>query len=174
MANVLDRMQRPYSLGFIYITLRRYDDAIADARVRLESTPQASVFHWILCDAYRSKGDLRGAAQEWIKALEVDGNQAEADAVRQAYEKGGYDALLLRRVDEFKRLSAKHYVSPVEFAREYAELGRREEAMEKLQEAYRFHDPVLNRVQTEPAFDPLHGDERYKAIIRGMGLPEEW
>jgi TolB-like protein/Tfp pilus assembly protein PilF len=173
-ANVLDPMQRPYALGLTYITIRRYDDAIADARSRLESTPQASVFHWILCDAYRRKGDLKGAAQEWIKASEMDGNKVEAAAVRHAYETGGYDALLLRRVDEFKRLSAKQYVSPANFAREYAELGRREEALAKLEEAYRLHDPELIWVQTEPAFDPLHGDERYKTIIRGMGLPEEW
>ncbi len=171
-ADTLDPMQRPYALGLLYVTIRRYDDAIADARSRLESTPQSSVFHWILCDAYRRKGDLKAAAEEWIKASEMDGNKVEAAAVRQAYEKGGYDALLLRRVEEFnRRLSAKQYVSPTEFAREYSELGRREEAMEKLEEAYRLRDPLLIWVQTEPAYDFLHGDARYQAIVKGMGLP---
>jgi TolB-like protein/DNA-binding winged helix-turn-helix (wHTH) protein len=172
-ADTLDPMQRPYALGLLYITIRRYDDAIADARSRLESTPQSSVFHWTLCDAYRRKGDLKAAAEEWIKASEMDGNKVEAAAVRQAYEKGGYDALLLRRVEEFnRRVTAKQYVSPTEFAREYAQLGRREEAMEKLEEAYRLRDPLLIWVQTEPAYDFLHGDARYQAIAKGMGLPE--
>jgi tetratricopeptide (TPR) repeat protein len=172
-ANTLDPMQRPYALGLLYITIRRYDDAIAEAQSGLVSTPTNSVFHWMLCEAYRRKGDLKGAAQEWAKAKEIEGDKAEAAAVRQAYEKGGYDALVLRRVEEFnRRLTAKQYVSPTEFAREYSELGRREEAMEKLEEAYRLRDPLLIWMRTEPAYDFLHEEARYKAIVKGMGLPE--
>jgi len=50
-------------------------------------------------------------------------------------------------------------------------LEQREETLSSLEEAYRGHDPLLLWVQDEPAYDFVHSDERYRAIIKGMGLP---
>ena len=73
--------------------------------------------------------------------------------------------------EELKKKSATHYVSPMEFALQYAQLGRREETLASLEEAYQQHAPDLLWVQNDPAYDFLHTDERYRAIIKRMGFP---
>jgi TolB-like protein/DNA-binding winged helix-turn-helix (wHTH) protein/Tfp pilus assembly protein PilF len=170
----LDPFDRPFAMAMVYYTARRYDEAIADARTRLESTPSDPGLRWALCEAYRRKGDLKNAAAEWEKMIELEGNPVEAAAIRRIYEKDGYDGLLFRRLDQLKSRSAEAYVAPTEYALQYAQLGRREETIQKLEEAYRRRDPGVIWLQTEPAYDFLHGDERYRAIVRGIGMPPTW
>ena len=69
-----------------------------------------------------------------------------------------------------KKKSATQYVSPYDFAYCYAQLGEREQTLASLEESYRPHSMQLLWMQTEPAFDFLHSDERYRAIIKGIGL----
>ena len=45
------------------------------------------------------------------------------------------------------------------------------EALALLEEAYRQHAPGLLWVQADPAFDFLHAEPRYLAVIAGLRLP---
>lgn len=167
----LDPFQRPYGMALALANARRYDAAIDDVRSRREGTPRSTGLHWVLSESYRRKGQLKEAAQEWGTALLLAGNKEEAANVRRTDEEGGFKALLLRQVSTFKKKSATHYVSPMEFALQYAQLGRREETLAMLEEAYRQWSPYLLFVQTDPAYDFLHSDERYRSIIQRVGFP---
>ena len=173
-AQELDPFQRPYAMGLAYLFARQYDAAINDLRQRYETLPDDVSLHWILCEAYRRKGALKDAAQEWEKAMLLVGDNAEgisAATIRHAYERGGYQAVLLEQVSYLKQKSAAKYVSPVEFALQYAQLGRREQTLALLEEGYRQRSPLLLGVQNDPAFDFLHAEERYRSIIKQIGLP---
>jgi TolB-like protein/DNA-binding winged helix-turn-helix (wHTH) protein len=170
----LDPFQRPFAMGLAYFMVRQNDAAINDVRQRLETQPEDASLHWILCEAYRRKGELKEAAQEWEKIMLLMGDKAEgisAATIRRAYEKGGYKAVLLQNVSYLKQKSATQYVSPVDLALQYAQLGRREETLALLEEGYRQHSPLLLWMQCDPAYDFLHGEERYRSIIKGIGLP---
>jgi TolB-like protein/DNA-binding winged helix-turn-helix (wHTH) protein/Tfp pilus assembly protein PilF len=167
----LDPFERPFGMALALNYARQYDAAIDDVRSRLEGTPQDAMLHWMLCDAYRRKGDLKQAAKEWEIGLLLSGNKEEAAAIRRTYQKGGYQALLLRQITNFKKQSATHYVSPMQFALQYAQLGRREETLASLEEAYQQHSLDLLWVRNDPAYDFLHSDERYQAAIRKMQFP---
>ena len=65
----------------------------------------------------------------------------------------------------------KGYVSPWNLALRSARLKRKEEALGFLEGAYREHSARLVYLQVEPDFDFLHADERYRAIVRRVGLP---
>jgi hypothetical protein len=43
-----------------------------------------------------------------------------------------------------------------------------------LEIAYRERSPWIVFLQKEPVFDFLHSDERYRAIVKKMGLPPAW
>jgi len=170
----LDPFERPFAMALALEEARLYDAAIEDIHSRLEATPQDLSLHWMLCDTYRRKGDLKKAAEEWEKSLQLTGNKQEAENIRRTYEKDGYQALLLRQVANFKKQSATQYVSPMEFALQYAQLGRRDETLASLEEARQQHAPFLLWVQNDPAYDFLHSDERYRTIIKAIGLPPEY
>jgi TolB-like protein/DNA-binding winged helix-turn-helix (wHTH) protein len=170
----LDPFQRPFAMGLAYFTVRQYDAAINDVRQRLETQPDEAGLHWILCESYRRKGELKEAAQEWEKIMQLMGDQGEgisATTIRRAFEKGGYKAVLLQNVSYLKHKSATQYVSPVDIALQYAQLGDKEKTLSLLEDGYRQRSPLLLWIQTDPAYDFLHGEERYRSIIKGIGLP---
>ena len=74
-------------------------------------------------------------------------------------------------VADIKSIRRKGDVSPWELAQAYARLGRKEDALKYLEDAYRERSPGLVMLQNQPILDFLHSDERYRAIVKKMGLP---
>ena len=167
----LDPFERPFAMAFTYFLARQYDAAINEARLRLETRPDDIILHWALWEAYRRKGAEKEAAQELEKLLLLQGWTNSAAAIHRQFERGGYKAVVLGQVDYYKKLSEKQYVSPLQRAMYNAQLGRREETLALLEEGYQQHDPELLWIENDPAYDFLHGDERYRSIIRRIGLP---
>lgn len=66
------------------------------------------------------------------------------------------------------------YVSPVDLALLYAQLGQREKTLAFLEAGLRERNTSLLWIQCDPAFDFFHNDERYRSIIRKIGLPPAW
>ena len=167
----LDPFERPFAMALTYFTVRQYDAAIDEAHLRLETRPEDASLHWALCEAYRRKGMQKEAVQEWEKVWQLAGRNDRAATIRRDFEEGGYKGVLLGQVRHLKQQSATQYVSPVDLALQYAQLGRREETLTLLEEGYRQHSPLLLWIQTDPAYDFLHSDERYRSIIKKIGLP---
>jgi tetratricopeptide (TPR) repeat protein len=170
-ATELDPFARTWALAYSYQLARQYDTALADALQQLDSTPNDAGLHWILSQIYRCKGMDNEATEELEKVLSLYGDRAAAARLRQAYQQGGYKAAVLEQIRELKSKSSGHYVSPVDLALLYAQLGRRKETLALLEEGYQQHSPLLLWMQNDPAFDFLHADERYRSIIKGVGLP---
>ena len=49
-------------------------------------------------------------------------------------------------------------------------LGEKDRALELLEDGYATHAQLLSGLATDPRYASLHGDPRYEAIVRGMGL----
>lgn len=170
-ASELDPFARPWALPQTLVRARDYDAAIAEARARLESNPGDVVLFLVLNDAYRYKGMQKEAIEAEEKAYLVAGDKLSAQSERQAFAQGGFKAVLLWRLDILQRKSPTQYVSPVDLAELYAQLGRREETLALLEQGFQEHSPRLLEVQAKPVYDFLHSDERYRSIIRRTGLP---
>lgn len=91
--------------------------------------------------------------------------------MRRAFAEGRYTAVVRLKLADLKKQYLQHYVSWVLFALEHAQLEEREKTLSSLEEAYRGRDPLLLWIQSDPAYDFVHSDERYRAIIKGVGLP---
>ncbi len=167
----LDPFASPYALASTYVDSRQYDAAVNEARARLEIYPQDARLHDTLGQAYRRESLWKEAVQEWEKTALLRGDKESGENLRRHSEKGGYKAMVLWQVGDLKKKPATQYVSPVLLAVLYAELGQREETLSLLEESYRLRYPQLLWIQTDPAFDFLHSDERYRSIIRRVGLP---
>jgi TolB-like protein/DNA-binding winged helix-turn-helix (wHTH) protein len=170
----LDPFGRPWAMAYIYILARQYDAAQTDALQRLESTPNDATLHGILSWAYRCKGMHKESVQMLESYFLLSGDKQSATDVRRAFEQGGYKAVLHWGISDTERKSAKQYVSPVNLALLHAQLGQREKTLALLEESYRQHSPLLLDIQNDPAFDFLHSDERYRSMIRKIGLPPAW
>ncbi len=90
------------------------------------------------------------------------------------YARGGYAAVLRRQIAAADKQPNSICLSAWDLAKPYAHLGQREHTLELLEEELQFRDPSLLEVQNDPAFDFLHDDERYRSLIKIIGLPPAW
>jgi hypothetical protein len=112
------------------------------------------------------------AAKAWEQGLIECGNHADAATIRREFEQGGYPAVLRWNIANLKKQSLKHYVSPVDLALQYAQLGDRKQTLSLLEEAYQQHSPeLIDGVWNDPAYDFLHSDPQYRSLIQRIGLP---
>jgi TolB-like protein/DNA-binding winged helix-turn-helix (wHTH) protein len=171
MATELDPFERPWALVLAYEEARRYDAALEEARLHMETDAGSTDLLAITADTWRSRGSGKEAAEYWEKFFTALGDPQSAAAIQHAYRAGGYPAVVRWQISAWKPSDKNHYVSPVELAGLHAQLGRREPTLSLLEEGYRQHSPGLLWIQSDPAYDFLHNDPRYRALIQEIGLP---
>jgi TolB-like protein/DNA-binding winged helix-turn-helix (wHTH) protein/Flp pilus assembly protein TadD len=170
-ATELDPFARPFGMGYMLLIMRRYDAAVNELRTRLETLPADPRLHRILAEAYWHKGMKQDAAQELEKAALLENDKSAEAAIRKAFESGGYEGIIRLQLSALNRKAAKEYVSPLQVADLYAQLSLKEETLHFLEEAYKERSPRLAWLQSWPAYDFLHSDQRYQAVVRQIGLP---
>ena len=167
----LDPFARPWGMAQTYYNLRNYDAAISDARLRLENSPNDVRLHFFIARSLFDQGKYQEAADAWANLYRaVNAPQAAAEA-EEAYQAGGYRALVRWQLRTAENEAKAHYLSPVELADLHAELGQREQTLALLEEGFQHHSPQLLWIQTEKAYDFLHADSHYQSLIHRIGLP---
>jgi TolB-like protein/DNA-binding winged helix-turn-helix (wHTH) protein len=163
----IDARIHPWALGYALLRARQYDAGIAELRARAEVQPEDDTVHEFLSNLYWYKGMVAESVHELAKAY-VPKSAAELEA---AFRKGGARGAVEWQLAHWRKLHPNEYVPPLHFAAKYARLGRKDEALRYLEQAYDEHVPWLIFIQSEPDFDSLHSDPRYQAIVKKLGLP---
>jgi tetratricopeptide (TPR) repeat protein len=167
----LDPFSEPQALVCVLIRMRQFDAALNEARIRSDGQPNNAELHDVLSQAYFFRGMEKESEAESERALQLVGERDQLAERVQVYRRGGSRGVLEWSVDRLKRIAAKQYVSPLEFADAYARLGRKEETIRYLEKSYQEREPHVVFLQSDPSYDFLHSDPRYRAIIEKMGLP---
>jgi TolB-like protein/DNA-binding winged helix-turn-helix (wHTH) protein len=168
----LDPFARPWELVYALARAHQFDAALKEARLRSQAQPDNASLHYALGAAYWGKGMEKEAAQEWGTYYQLAGDTKTARSIHQAFQRAGARAVFEFQLnDDLRKKAAGKYVSPLELSDIYACLKRKEEALQYLEQSYQEHAPWLVRIQSNPDFDFLHSDPRYRAIVRKMGLP---
>ena len=144
----------------------RIEEGEAHLKRTLELSPDAWLAHYNLALGYRFKKDFAGAAEELAIAKDLRGEGEEARLIRDSFKSGGWPAVL--RVLTGPRV----YFGPYNIATFYAELGDKERAFEKLNQAIEGYDQTVGFMKIDPMLQPLHDDPRFKAMLKKAGLPE--
>jgi TolB-like protein/DNA-binding winged helix-turn-helix (wHTH) protein/Tfp pilus assembly protein PilF len=166
----LDPFSEPWALGLTYIQTRQIDAAISELQVRTKAQPNIVGF-FNLSGAYWLKGRWKESQQSLEEGLRLTGGPKVAASAHHAFEAGGERAVEEWGVNDVTTRARKGYVSPFDIASRYACLGDRERTSKYLEDALREHSAWLVFIQNEPLFDFLHSDERYRAIVKKIGLP---
>jgi len=169
----INPFERTWGLAYAYLLSRNFDAAIADATQRIEAHPDPITW-WILSKAYAAKGMDKESEHAFEQFLILANNASNAEAFHRAFARGGRNAVLHVLIDDLNKQSRTHYASPYLFASRYAQLGDKPRAFAYLDESLRQHAPALLDLQNDPAFDFLHADPHYRAIVQKIGLPPAW
>ena len=116
------------------------------------------------------EGDIAGAVEVHRRCVEVNGDSPEAraslDRLEELYGAQGERGYWIWRLSQLQELRARGgKVSSVDLARAQLALGQTERALELLAEAAESRDRQLLTVWTDPAWDTLRTDPRFREIL---------
>lgn len=149
---------------------RQYDRAIAQFRAVLRAEPGFPRARMIAL-ALVEKGEFDAALQS-IRGWRREGDPAW-NWILEAYVHGrmGRRAEARQALAAFEGLSAEQRKDPLpKLALAYAGMGEVDKGVEVLQQAYAERSPVMVTLKTEPAYDSLRGDPRFRELLRRVGL----
>src|ERR1700675_4551587 len=148
----------------------RYDEAVQQSNKTLQMDPNFAIGHYELGQAFEQKHMHDEAVAEFQKAIEISGHSGAFDSnLPHVY------AVLGRKEEVIKiakNLKAHHDQNPsaeANIALIYLGLGDQSQAMVWLNRGYeaRFNPSILLR----PAFDPLRSTDKFKGLLRRIGIP---
>jgi DNA-binding winged helix-turn-helix (wHTH) protein/tetratricopeptide (TPR) repeat protein len=154
--------------GSLLYFARRYDEAIAQITESLALDDRPGIAHALLGRVYLHTGRYDLALEEFAKIRgPTPGSFGD---VGQALALSGRRAEALAELDRVLKLSTQRYVSAVDIASIYAGLGDTDNALAWLDRALQQRASTLGFLAQNPAFDGLHGDPRFAAIVDRVGL----
>ena len=171
-STAINPFEYPGGMALLYTCTRQFDAAIRDGEMRLKDLPADSDILEILADSYHWKGMDKEAVEMLARQIAAEGDLPLSAAVRRAFETGGYAAVVRCQLAAVKKRARTGRVSIFELADLHGRLSEHDETLALLDQGVNDRDPLLLlMIQSDPAFDFLHADPRYRSLIRRMGLP---
>lgn len=161
MKDALNYDPRSYTirtnLGWLYYYEGHYQQAATLYEQIETENPNFLGAHYKLWYVYSMMDEKQKAWQEFQWAMRSIAEPAEELRVDNAYKSGGYLAAL-------RAYTVKNDLSDYSIPRCFAFSGDQAGALDFLERAYQSHQPWLVYIAADPAFAPLHGDERFRRI----------
>jgi len=154
--------------GTILYFSRQYDPAIQKFHGVLEMDPRFPRAHMVR-KAYVEKGQYPDALADLAAIAPVD-DPATWSTYAYVYGRSGQAREALQAFVKFNELSRGQVIDPALMAWAYVGMGRREEALALLEQAYAQRSDTMVTLKVEPAFDPLRSDPRFQDLLRRVGL----
>jgi serine/threonine-protein kinase len=139
----------------------RRDEAIQHFKKLIQMDPTFPWPHAHLARVYRLNGDYAASVEERATALELDGKPEEARLMRESFAQGGWDG--------FRRYARQADVNPLWAG--ILDEDDKEKWIERLMKQAESGNFWLFLIKTDPGFDPLRGDPRFKALLKKFDPP---
>ena len=160
--------------GQMLLHAGRTDEAIARLRDAIELDPRSRVAHLFAARAYIEQGlfDAAAAEAEAARLLTPTNTQAAALEVCANARRGKRrEAETVR--GRLAQLSRERYVSPYHVAIACNGLNDASEAIAWLQRAFQERDPMMVFLNVEPTWKNLHGEPRFRTLLKKMRFPSD-
>jgi TolB-like protein/aminoglycoside phosphotransferase (APT) family kinase protein len=153
----------------------QFDDAIALYEYAIRTEPENVNAYFGLAEAKLLQGKFDEAIEARRRAHEVAGDDRLAALFEGAKGEAGYrridEAWVRLQLDTLRERERTKYVSPLDYARAYAQLGDTEQAFKYLEAAFADRSPGLVFLKVDRAWDRIRDDARFAAAIGDVGLP---
>jgi DNA-binding winged helix-turn-helix (wHTH) protein/TolB-like protein/tetratricopeptide (TPR) repeat protein len=162
---------RIVSVGNVSYFERDLPTALEVYRRAVTMDPNSGLAHWSLGNALSASHQFDEAIVEFQKAIALSGDSPdEPAALGLAYALKGDESSAIRVIDDLSARSKRGFIPPTLTASIYGALGKRTEAFELLEHAFRERDSLLVYLKVDPMFDSLRADPRFDELQRRLGL----
>jgi tetratricopeptide (TPR) repeat protein len=154
------------------LMLRRYGEALRECSRTLELDPNFATAHWYLGAVYTRLGRHEEAVAELnTGARATFGDNATNSKLALTYAHWGKPDRALELAAAIRKSSTDTPDAACSQAAIYASIGRGDEAIRRLEEAFRGHAGCIVWLKASYEFDGMRSDPRFTDIMRRAGLP---
>ena len=158
-------------VGFVEYYSGHYAEAVKQLRTTVEMSPSFPLAHLWLGRTYQEQRRYDEAIAEYTAAARVLVNwPVTMAAVGHVYGISGRQAEAERVLRDLQDLQSRQYVTPYGLALVHAGLGNREAAFAWLDRAVDDRSSWLVWLKLDPRFSSLHGNPRFDALVKRVGL----
>ena len=159
------------NLGDALLAAGRVEGAIEQYRSVSEMDPHYAYAHARLGIALAASSAFDEAVAEVEKSWSLSPENVETKAIlAYVYFVAGRREAAERILEEMKEIAKTRYVTPALFAEVYSALGKPDQAFEWLDRAAETRSSTLVMNLSEPQFDPLRRDPRFRRLIQRIHL----
>jgi TolB-like protein/DNA-binding winged helix-turn-helix (wHTH) protein/tetratricopeptide (TPR) repeat protein len=155
----------------IYYLAGRFDEALLILNTSPILKRENPVARSISGMIHLKKADYRTAIPEFRTNVEIDRCAQNLANLAYGYAVAGRREEAIATFHELQQLGEREYIEPGWIAMVWVGLGDKEKAVDLLQEDYRLHSSFLVFLGSDPVFEPLHSDSRFRDLLRRIGLP---
>jgi tetratricopeptide (TPR) repeat protein len=159
-------------LGFHYYYTRQYEEAIRQLKFVLAMNDTFAPAHLWLGRAYQEQRQYDPALSEFRRVEELVSDWSVAIAARGSVEGiCGYLSEADATLAQLERLSTQKFVTPYGVALVQAGLGRHEQALSWLEQAFAERSHWLVWLRLDPRWRMLRGNARFAELVNRMRFP---
>ena len=159
-------------LGFLYYVQRNYEHSIAQFRKVLEMNPRYYLAHAMMAQVYTHMGRFEDAFGCYGQARQADADSKFVDSLEAMTRAaaGGQRERAAEMLETIRHRSSREYISPVSIAYICTAMGDFDAAFAQLDRAVQDRDPNILGLKSNPIFDSLREDDRYRALLKKIHL----
>jgi len=136
-----------------------------------EREPNNFLLRALLGKNYQQAGKYKEAVEQYMKLTKLLGYPERTKILQRGYARGNYKGAIRDWMKAYLTPSKGQDLPRFFAAWLYANLGDNDQAFTLLEEAYQQHDGVVVYLKSDPIWDPIRSDPRFKELIRRVGLP---
>ncbi len=171
LAEQLDPLSAPacWDVGRVLFYMGRYPESRAQAKKALELDDHFSNGYLLLAQISEREGSMDDALALLQKAMSIAGRTPLLVSMWGSISAhAGKREDALASIEELKRRPT--YTLPLFLARVNACLGRTDDAMSALEQAYVDRSESVVWLKVDPSFDSLQGETQFKELIKRVGI----
>jgi tetratricopeptide (TPR) repeat protein len=161
------------NLARVYLWGRHHDLALEQAKKAHDLEPSFVIGRLVLGLVYNGNAMYEDAIRLSETSLQTNpGSQHMLLIGGYAYAKTGRRQEAEQVVRKFREIEKSQYVVHGFIAAILGALGDKEKAFAELDKAIEQRDSWIKWIKSDPMFDPLRDDPRFKEMLKRMNLPE--
>ena len=159
------------NMASVYYHAGRPEESLEHCRRVLEMEPGFAAALEGLGRAYEHQRSYGKAIPAFEKAVELSGRAPRhLSSLAHACAMGGRRMQARELLTDLEAKSREGYVSSYALAVVHAGLGEKDQALERLREAYEEKSSPMPFVNVNPQLQVLHSDPRFRTLVARMGL----
>jgi len=174
LARAINPLTYPYTyLVWVYMLEHNYDLAAHELDRIAATEVEDSYFHTAAQNVYYLMGNEQKAYEHMQWFFNRRDYSPEKKAVlEREFQHGGLSAVYSWLLDHKEEADVGQYTPPLSWARYAVALGKKDEAMDYLEQAYEKRQFRLLCAVTDPRYDPLRNEPRFQQLLQKITSPK--